>query len=145
MFIAAGAVGGIAGSRLYGWLEPQVGRVWILRVGLLVEAATYAALALTTNGVVAGMVMGLFGVHTVVWGIAATTVRQRVTPDHLLGRVGSVYMVADLGGAALGALAGGFLAEYVGLLVPFWIAAGAVGLLAVVAWSSLGRTEQMAS
>ncbi|MEV6819401.1 MFS transporter [Nocardiopsis dassonvillei] len=145
LFIAAGAVGGIVGSRVYGWLEPRVGRGWLLRVGLLVEAATYAALALTTDGVVAGVVMGLFGVHTVVWGIAATTVRQRVTPDHLLGRVGSIYMVADLGGAALGALAGGFLAEYVGLLVPFWIAAGAVGLLAVVAWPSLGRTEQTAS
>lgn len=145
LFIAAGAVGGIVGSRVYGWLEPRTGRGWILRVGLLVEAATYAALALAANGVVAGVVVGLFGVHTVVWGIAATTVRQRITPDHLLGRVGSVYMVADLGGAALGALAGGFLAEHVGLLAPFWIAAGAVGLLAVVAWPSLGRAEQAAS
>ncbi|MEU1899525.1 MFS transporter [Nocardiopsis dassonvillei] len=145
LFIAVGAVGGIVGSRVYGWLEPRTGRGWILRVGLLVEAATYAALALTTDGAVAGVVMGLFGVHTVVWGIAATTVRQRVTPDHLLGRVGSVYMVADLGGAALGALAGGFLAEYVGLLVPFWIAACAVGLLSVVAWPPLGRIEQTAS
>jgi len=141
-FISAGAVGGIAGSWMYGWLEQRVGRGWILRVGLLVESGTYAALALATDGVVAGGIMGLFGVHTMVWGIAATTVRQRLTPDHLLGRVGSAYMVADLGGVALGALAGGFLAEYVGLLVPFWIAAGAVGLLAVVAWPSLGRTEQ---
>lgn len=145
LFIAASAVGGIVGSRVYGWLEPRVGRGWILRVGLPVEAATYAALALTTNGVVAGVVMGLFGVHAGVWGIAATTVRQRITPDHLLGRVGSVYMVADLGGAALGALVGGFLAEYLGLLVPFWIAAGAVGLLAAVAWRPLGRAERTAS
>jgi Na+/melibiose symporter-like transporter len=143
LFVAAGAVGGVLGSQVYGWLEVRLGRAFLLRWGLVVEAATYSALALTTDGLAAGAVMVLFGAHTVVWGTAATTVRQRLTPDRLLGRVGGVYRLADLGGAALGAVAGGLLAEYAGLLVPFWVAAAAVGLLAVSAWRPLVITDRL--
>nr|WP_237683565.1 MFS transporter [Nocardiopsis sinuspersici] len=143
LFVAAGAVGGVLGSQLYGWLEARLGRALLLRWGLVVEAATYLALALTTNGLAAGLVMVLFGAHTVVWGTAATTVRQRLTPDRLLGRVGGVYRLADLGGAALGAVVGGLVAEHVALLAPFWVAAASVGLLAVVAWRPLVTTERL--
>ncbi|WP_433700147.1 MFS transporter [Nocardiopsis sp. CA-288880] len=143
LFVAAGAVGGIAGSRAYGWLERRVGRTSLLRWGLAVEALTYPALALTTNPLAAGAVMVVFGVHTVVWGTAATTVRQLLTPDRLLGRVGGVYRLADLGGAALGAVLGGLVAEGVGLLAPFWLAAAAVGLLCVISWKPLVITEQL--
>jgi MFS family permease len=141
LFVSAGAVGGVVGSRAYEWLEPRVGRVPLLRWGLVVEALTYAALALTTDGAAAAAVMGAFGVHAVVWGTAATTLRQRITPDRLLGRVGSVHRLADLGSAALGAVLGGLLAEHAGLLAPFWVAAAAVGLLAVLAWRPLGAVE----
>jgi predicted MFS family arabinose efflux permease len=80
-------------------------------------------------------------VHAVVWGTAATTLRQRITPDRLLGRVGSVHRLADLGSAALGAVLGGLVAEHAGPLAPFWVAAAAVGLLAVLAWRPLGAVE----
>ncbi|WP_223839483.1 MFS transporter [Nocardiopsis deserti] len=143
LFVTAGAVGGVLGSQAYGWLEARLGRAFLLRWGLVVEAATYLALTLTSTGLVAGAVMVLFGVHTVVWGTAATTVRQRLTPDRLLGRVGGVYRLADLGGAALGAVAGGLLAEHAGLLVPFWVATAAVGLLAVTAWRPLVITDRL--
>ncbi|WP_177226779.1 MFS transporter [Saccharopolyspora shandongensis] len=119
LFIAAGAFGGIAGSRAYGFLERWLGMVFILRAGLIVEALTYAALALVTNPWAAAAVMAFFGVHAVVWGTAATTARQRLAPPHLLGRVTSAYRLADLGGAALGALAGGLLARTFGLLMRF--------------------------
>jgi predicted MFS family arabinose efflux permease len=94
-----------------------------------------------TDGATAAAVMAAFGVHAVVWGTAATTLRQRITPDRLLGRVGSVHRLADLGTAALGAVLGGLLAEHAGLLAPFWVAAAAVGLLAVLAWRPLGAVE----
>ena len=138
LFLAAGAVGGAFGSRVFEWLEPRMGLAALLRWGLVVEALTYAALASTTNAVVAGAVMALFGVHTMVWGTAAVTSRQWATPNALLGRVGGVYRLADLGGAALGALVGGVVAEHVGLLVPFWSAAVGVGVLAAPAWLPLG-------
>ncbi|GAB3714846.1 MFS transporter [Nocardiopsis nanhaiensis] len=138
LFISAGALGGLVGSAVFEWLEPRLGLVFLLRWGLVVEALTYAALALASNGIVAGAVMVLFGVHTMVWGTAAVTVRQRATPDRLLGRVGSVYRWTDIGGAALGALLGGILAEHVGLLAPFWLAAASVGALTLAVWRPLG-------
>ncbi|MEU0490408.1 MFS transporter [Nocardiopsis sp. NPDC006139] len=141
LFIAAGAVGGVVGSRVYGFWEPRVGRAFLLRWGLVLEAATYAALALVASPWAAGAVMALFGVHAVVWGTAAVTVRQSVTPDGLLGRAAGVYRWADLGGAALGAVLGGVLAQALGLLAPFWVAAAAVGVLAAVAWRPLGAAD----
>ena len=39
------------------------------------------------------------------------TIRQQVTPDHLQGRVGTTGRMIAWGGAPLGALAGGVLAE----------------------------------
>jgi MFS family permease len=145
LFIAVGAVGAIAGAWTYGRLETRFGQVTLLRAGLVVEALTYAALALTREPLLAGLTMAVFGVHAVVWGTVATTVRQRATPSALLGRVGSVYQLASVGGSAVGALAGGFVAREFGLLAPFWIAAAAVGALTVLAWRRLAdispRTE----
>ncbi|MEV6230780.1 hypothetical protein AB0L88_23255 [Saccharopolyspora shandongensis] len=86
--------------------------------------------------------MAFFGVHAVVWGTAATTARQRLAPPHLLGRVTSAYRLADLGGAALGALAGGLLARTFGLLTPFWVACAAVALLSMPTWSALRHTAR---
>jgi MFS family permease len=137
LFIAVGAVGAIAGAWTYGRLETRFGQVTLLRAGLVVEALTYAALALTREPLLAGLTMAVFGVHAVVWGTVATTVRQRATPSALLGRVGSVYQLASVGGSAVGALAGGFVARELGLLAPFWIAAAAVGALTVLAWRRL--------
>lgn len=73
---------------------------------------------------------------------AVVTVRQRLTPEHVLGRVGSAYRLADLGGAAFGGLAGGLLADGFGLLAPFWVAATALGGLTVAAWKPLLITER---
>ncbi|MFD6096535.1 MFS transporter [Nocardiopsis flavescens] len=142
LFIAAGAVGGVAGARLYGVLEPRVGRAFLLRWGLVLEAATYPVLVLVRDPWAAGAVMVLFGAHAVVWGTAAVTVRQSVTPDALLGRAAGVYRWADLGGAALGAVLGGVLAQTLGLSAPFLVAGAAVGALAVAAWRPLGAAGE---
>ncbi|HWM01357.1 MAG TPA: MFS transporter [Actinophytocola sp.] len=145
LFIAAGAVGAITGSWVYGRLEQWFGMVTLLRAGLVVEAATYAALALTQNPWVAGLTMAVFGVHAVVWGSVATTVRQLATPSALLGRVGSVYQLASVGGAALGALLGGFVAQRFGLLAPFWIAFAAVAAMTALCWRRLRDVEPATS
>lgn len=78
--------------------------------------------------------MAVFGVHAIVWGTVATTVRQQNTPHELLGRVGSVYLLASTGGAAVGALLGGVLAQRFGLLAPFWVAFVAVAAMAALSW-----------
>jgi predicted MFS family arabinose efflux permease len=141
LFVAAGAVGGVAGSWVYGRLENWFGMVTLLRAGLVIETLTYAALALTRNPWLAGLTMAVFGVHAIVWGTVATTVRQRATPSGLLGRVGSVYQLASVGGAAAGALLGGIVGERAGLLAPFWVAFAAVGAMTAWSWGRLREIE----
>lgn len=67
--------------------------------------------------------------------------RQRVVPENLLGRVGSVYSLLDLGGAALGSLLGDTLAHVWGLTTPFWIAAAMMALIATAAWRPLRQAS----
>ena len=66
-----------------------------------------------------------------------TTIRQRAVPTELQGRVGSVYMLALMGGLAVGAAIGGILARIWGITAPFWFAfAGSVVILALI-WRRL--------
>lgn len=139
--LTAGAVGGLAGASLYPRLEKRFGRVALVRVGLLVEAATHLALAVTTSAAVVFATMTLFGAHAVVWGTVATTVRQRSLPAELLGRVTSVFFFASTGAAALGAAAGSLVARTYGLTAPFWIASAAIALLTIVAWRPLAAVD----
>ena len=70
--------------------------------------------------------------------MVSVSLRQRIVPEPLRGRVNSVYFLFDLGGAALGTLLGGGLAPALGITAPFWLGAAAVALLAVAAWRRLG-------
>ena len=44
-------------------------------------------------------------------GVIVVPLRHRVVPGGLLGRVSGAYALLDVGGAALGSLAGGLLAR----------------------------------
>ncbi|MFC6157771.1 MFS transporter [Kribbella jiaozuonensis] len=137
LLISVGAVGGVLGMPTYHFLEPRVGSVTLLRAGLVIETTVHLVLALTRDPWVAGATMAVFGVHAVVWGIVSTTTRQLVTPDALMGRVNSVYLLASVGGAAIGSALGGLLAQRFGLAAPFAIAFVAMVVMTAVAWRPL--------
>jgi len=111
LMLAVTLVGALIGPLVYGRLSARVGAVWLLRVGLVIETLTHLALAVTKSVWVAGAVVIVFGVHAMVWGTVSTTVRQQATPAPLLGRVTSVYLLASVGGSAVGALLGGIVAQ----------------------------------
>ncbi|WP_433494666.1 MFS transporter [Micromonospora sp. CA-248089] len=131
------AVGGLFGTTVAGALTRAFGAGTVLRGGLVVEVVTHVTLAVTTAPWIAAAVLIVFSVHAMVWGITAASVRQRIVPSHLRGRVGSVYALLDLGGAAIGALLGGLLAGTWQITTPFWAAAGAMAAIAVFAWRPL--------
>ncbi|GAA1562452.1 MFS transporter [Kribbella sancticallisti] len=137
LLISAGAVGAVCGMPVYRLLEPRVGSLTLLRAGLLVETTVHLLLAVTRNPWVAGATMAVFGVHAVVWGIVSTTARQLATPDALMGRVNSVYTLASIGGAALGSLLGGVLAQQYGLVAPFLVAFVGMVVTTAAAWRPL--------
>jgi len=103
-------------------------------VGLIIECATHVSLALTRRPWVAALTLVVFGVHNGVWNVVTVTLRQTAVPERLRGRVNSVYFTFSIGGFAVGSLTGGLLARGFGLTAPFWLAAGAIAVVAVLAW-----------
>jgi MFS family permease len=131
------AVGGLLGTAVAGRLRRRLGAAWVLRAGLVAEAVTHLTLALTRHPWVAAAVLVVFGVHTMVWGVIVTTLRQRLVPDRLLGRVTSVYALLDAGGATVGLFLGGVFARELGVTAPFWLAGAAMVVVTAAAWNPL--------
>jgi MFS family permease len=139
LLTTAGAVGGLVATAGYGWLERHFSLADIMRVGLLIETLTHLALALTRSAAVALIVMVVFGAHAFVWGTTSTTVRQRAVPDHLLGRVTSVYMIGVVAGLVAGTPLGGLMARTWGITSPFWFGFVGSALLLVLLWRELAN------
>ena len=86
----------------------------------------------------AALVLIVFSLHGMVWGITVVSIRQRLVPAELRGRVGSTYALLDLGGAAIGSLLGGLIASAWEITTPFWIAAAVMRVVTAAAWRPLG-------
>jgi MFS family permease len=132
--VTAYTLGGLLGTLLASRLETRFGPATLLRAGLCIEAASQLSLALTRTPWIAGATLVVFGAHATIWGVVSVSLRQRIVPDQLRGRVNSVYFLFDLGGAALGTLLGGGLAAVFGITAPFLLGSGAVALLTLAAW-----------
>ncbi|SCF27052.1 Predicted arabinose efflux permease, MFS family [Micromonospora purpureochromogenes] len=138
VLLTASAVGGLAGTALAGRLKTRFGAPALLRVGLLVEVGLQLVLATTRQPWIAGAALAVWGGHAMIWGVLVVSLRQRLVPDRLRGRVNSGYALADLGGAAVGTALGGLLAQATGAITaPFWMAAGALTVLTVAVWRRL--------
>ncbi|AGZ39097.1 MFS transporter [Actinoplanes friuliensis] len=138
VLLTAFAVGGLAGTVVAPRLLTTVDTTLLLRAGLFVEVALHGTLALTRNPFVAAAMIVVFGVHTMIWGNIVITLRQRAVPAALYGRVTSVYSLLDLGGAALGSLLGGAVAQAYGIVATFGTASAAMAVVLLLAWRSLG-------
>ena len=137
LLVTATAVGGLVGTAIYQRLTARVRLGDIMRVGLIIETLTHLSLALTRELGVALVIMFVFGIHAQVWGVTATSVRQRAVPRQLLGRVGSVYLIGVQGGIVAGGALGGLIAERFGVTGPFWFAfIGSAAFLALI-WRQL--------
>jgi MFS family permease len=133
------AVGGLAGTALYGWITRRVSLGNVMRAGLIIETLTHLGLALTRSGWVASAIFFVFGAHAFVWGTTSITVRQRAVPTELQGRVNSVNTIGVYGGLVLGSAVGGVLATHFGVVAPFWFAFAGSALFVVLLWRELTR------
>ena len=139
VLLTAFAAGGLLGAGVAARLSRRFGNPALLRAGLVIEVVVHLTLAVTTSPWMAAAVLVVFSVHTMVWGVITATIGQREVPDHLRGRVSSVYFLLQTGGAAFGSLLGGFLAGVWSITTPFWVAAVVMALLALGAWRPLGE------
>jgi len=64
---------------------------------------------------VLGVLLALNGFATTMWSVVTVSMRQRMVPSDLLGRVNSAYRMLGWGLMPLGALAGGLVARELGV------------------------------
>lgn len=123
-FLAASlAVGGVAGSWAGPWLERRFGRVRCLAASVLGFGLTIGVPAVT-DGVVANVAAFVVaGFAMLVWNVITVSLRQRITPDRLLGRMNAAYRLLGWGTMPIGALLGGLIGEWFGLRTVFVVAA----------------------
>jgi predicted MFS family arabinose efflux permease len=135
----ASAIGGLIGIFSFGWLERHVSFSTLMRVCLSLEVLMHLSFALTTSGVVALVIMFGFGMYAFVWGTISTTVRQRLVPMELQGRIASVNMVGVFAGLVIGQLLGGLIAEAWGPTAPWWFAFAGSAITLLLVWRSISH------
>ncbi|MFV2106234.1 MFS transporter [Micromonospora sp. LOL_015] len=129
------AAGIVLGSLVAARIERRLGRARALWVSVVACAGLVGAPALSTNAVVLGAVFFGGGILVATWNVITVSLRQRITPDRLLGRVNSGYRMLAWGSMPLGAGTGGLLAEVFGLRAVFAIMGGlALSLLVGMFW-----------
>ena len=103
------ATGAVIGSLLADRISRRLTPGRSLFVSMVGMGLGFLTVALVPSAVVfwlAGLGTGLM---IVLWNVITVSLRQRIIPDHLLGRVNSVYRFFGWGTISLGTAAGGFL------------------------------------
>ncbi len=130
------AVGSVIGSVVVERVERRIGRAAVLTVGVVGSGLPLFVPALTTEPILVGTAFAIMGVTVMLWNVVTVSLRQRIIPDRLLGRVNSGYRLLAWGTQPLGALLGGVIGQLLGLQAVF-ILAGAVTLLLLVARATI--------
>ncbi|GHG22515.1 MULTISPECIES: MFS transporter [Amycolatopsis] len=113
------AAGCLAGSFVAEPAERVLGPARAIGLAFFLGAASLGAPALTTDPVLIGAAFFAGGVGLIVSNVTTVSLRQRITPDRLLGRANSSHRLVAYGTRPLGALAGGLLAQGFGLPTVF--------------------------
>jgi MFS family permease len=124
LLLTASAAGSVAGSLIAERIENWLGRARALTLTILGSLLSLSTPAFTANPWVIGAAFLVGGVTISVWNVITVSLRQRVTPPRLLGRLNSAYRLVAWGTMPLGAAAGGILAQFLGLQPVFAIMGG---------------------
>jgi MFS family permease len=123
VLLATLGVGSLLGTWLAVPAERRLGRVPTLVLSVVLGAASVAVYAVTASPVLVGISFAVSGVTMVLWNVVTVSLRQRITPDRLLGRMNAAYRLVGWGTMPIGAFLGGALAEWLGLRPTFLVAA----------------------
>jgi MFS family permease len=122
LLLAASAIGSVAGGLINPVLTRRMGLLPALILPALIGAAAFAGIGFAPDAAVAAAMLAIQGFAVTMWNVVTVSLRQRVVPGDLLGRVNSVYRMLGWGLMPAGALAGGFVAHAAGLRAPYLVA-----------------------
>jgi MFS family permease len=138
----ASAVGSILGGLANPVLTRWFGQLPSLIIAMAAEAAVFAGIGLSPDAFTAGLMMACNGFFVTMWNVVTVSLRQRIVPASLLGRVNSVYRMIGWGLLPLGALAGGFVAHADGPRAAYAVGGIICALALVAALPVLLRTRR---
>lgn len=147
LILATGAVGGILGSWWADAIIHRLGPAKTAQWMLIASAPAFFGIAFAPGPIALGLVLALFEFTGLVWNTVSVSYRQRTIPDHLLGRVNSLYRLLAWGMMPIGLLLSGltvrvaeaFTSRDLALISPFVAASVGALILGVVGWRALGK------
>jgi predicted MFS family arabinose efflux permease len=131
-------LGSLSAAKVVSWMP--FGRAILVGPFFSVAAAMLMALTIWTPlSAVAGLSYFLFGFGPIIWTITSTTLRQTVTPFHMMGRVTAINIVVGTGARPIGALLGGFVGENSSDLICLLLVVAGFGIQAIIISTSKVR------
>lgn len=121
LFLTAMAIGGLLGSVVCERLQKSLGTRNALVLDFVGTILLVGVPALTTNPLAVGAAAFFAGMGATVWVILVSSIRQRLVPSRLLGRVYSASRFVSWGIGPIGAMLAGFVAEIWGIRTMFAI------------------------
>ena len=119
LLITSIAVGTVAGTLLATRIERLLGRANLF-VACIASLLVYDIVWLVVpNPLAIGIVLAVSGTVGGAFNVVFGSIRQRIVPNHLLGRVMASFRVISWGSLPLGALLGGVVAQSFGLPAVF--------------------------
>ncbi len=126
----AGGIGAVLGLVAMPAIRRKMGPDGIVLSAMLLEAAVFLTLAVSTNLPIAFIALVVAGAATLALVSTVMTMLQIVLPAWIRGRGVAVYLLGLQGSFAIGALLWGAIAQQAGLEATLYIAAAAMGMSA---------------
>lgn len=131
LLLSVSAAGSIVGVLLVGPVSRVLGDRGLLSANVLLQTVQIAVPAAVSAAVPVVAAFFVGGIGVALWNVGTVSLRQRIAPPHLLGRVISSHRLVGWGALSLGALGGGLSAEVLPVRVVF-------ALMALITVSAAG-------
>lgn len=147
------AIGGIIGGTFGPRLASKFTESQSLQISLIGMAIAPLMMGLASSWLIIWFTGIYASILITLWNIVTVSFRQTVIPEHLFGRVNSVYRFFGTGGAPLGALLGGvlvsifmhFMSRPMALRLPFFLDAALVVVIFFLTRRSFSDSEFQAA
>lgn len=133
LLLTSYAAGGVLGSTLATRLGRLVGTGTLLVAMALVIAAAWLGFGVNSSAWVAAALLVVNSTAGMVFNVVGVSLRQRMVPDPLMGRVVAAYRTLGYGAIPLGALLGGVLGRTFGLRAPYLLGGALIAVAALLA------------
>ncbi len=126
VLVGAMGIGAVVGGLIGDRVVARVGQLFALYTSAIIWILTLLAVGLVPVTWFITLIAAIEALAATIWNVVTVSLRQSIVPNHLFGRVNSVYRWFAFGTIPLGAAIGGQVATTFGLRAPYFVGAGVV-------------------